>query len=109
MTFYIKQNDTAPALRAQLKDGDGDGVTLTGATIRFHMKRIGGNTVVVDAAADAVVSAVTTGLVQYDWSAADTASVGTYHGEFEVTFSDGSIETFPNNGFITIEVTDDIT
>ena len=109
MTFYIKQNDTAPALRAQLKDGDGDGVTLTDATVRFHMRPIGAASTVVDASADVVVSAVATGLVQYDWDAADTATVGIYQGEFEVTYSDGTIETFPNNGYITVEVTDDIT
>jgi hypothetical protein len=47
--------------------------------------------------------------VQYDWSAADTATIGTYNAEFEVTYGDSSIETFPNNGFISVVVTDDLT
>ena len=36
------------------------------------------------------------------------ASVGTYEGEFEVTFADSTIETFPNSGFFSITVTDDL-
>lgn len=48
------------------------------------------------------------GKVRYNWSASDTASVGTYEGEFEVTFADSTIETFPNSGFFSIIVTDDL-
>ena len=48
------------------------------------------------------------GKVRYNWSASDTASLGTYEGESEVTFADSPIETFPNNGFFSITVTDDL-
>ena len=107
MAFYIKQNDTSPNLRAILKDGDEVAINLTDATIRFHMRTIGGTTAVVDDAAS-IVSAEN-GIVQYIWDAADTATVGSYQAEFEVTFADSSIETFPNNGYIRVEITDDIT
>lgn len=106
-TFYIKQNDTTPAIRATLENGSGDAVDLASTTVRFHMRALGGTTVKVDAAAT-VINA-NTGIVQYDWDAADTDTVGTFQGEFEVTYSDGSIETFPNNGYIPIVITDDIT
>ena len=56
----------------------------------------------------ATIIGALTGQVRYAWSASDTALIGTYNGEFEVTYSDNSVETFPNNGFISIEVTDDL-
>lgn len=108
MTFHIKQHDTKPSIKATLKDGDGTVINLTDATVRFHMRKIGATSTTVDAAAT-VVSPATGGVVQYDWSAADTATIGTYHAEFEVTYGDNSIETFPNNGFISVVVTDDLT
>ena len=107
MSFYIKQNDTVPSLRAALKNGSGDAVDLTGATCQFHMRPIGSTTITVDASAQIVTEA--TGIVQYNWIAADTDTVGSYQAEFEVTYSDGTIETFPNNGYIRVEITDDIT
>ena len=107
MTFYVKQNDTAPSIRATLKDGDDDAIDLTGAEVRFHMRSIGGTSAKVDSAATVVTAA--SGIVQYDWVAADTDTVGTYQAEFEVTYSDTRIETFPNNGYIVVEITDDIT
>jgi hypothetical protein len=107
MAFYIKQNDTSPNLRAVLKDGDEDPINLTDATINFHMRTVGGETAVVDAAASIVTAEA--GIVQYIWDAADTATVGSYQAEFEVTFSGGKVETFPNNGYIRVEITDDIT
>ena len=107
MAFYIKQNDTSPNLRAILKDGDEVAINLTDATINFHMRTVGGETAVVDAAAS-IVSAEN-GILQYLWDAADTATVGSYQAEFEVTFAGGKIETFPHNGYIRVEITDDIT
>jgi hypothetical protein len=40
--------------------------------------------------------------------AADTDTIGSYEAEFQITFTDGKIETFPNSDFIRITVTDDI-
>ena len=107
MSFYIKQNDTVPSLRAALENGSGTAVDLTGATCQFHMRGIGATSVTVDATAQIVNEA--TGIVQYNWVADDTDTVGSYQAEFEVTYSDGTIETFPNNGYIRVEITDDIT
>jgi len=97
--FYIKQGDTRPAIKAQLYN-DSSEVDLTGATVRFIM---GG---VVDAAA--TVTSALTGAVQYQWETADTVDAGSFEGEFEVTFSDGRIETYPNNGYLDILITEQI-
>lgn len=107
MSFYVKQNDTKPAIRATLKDGDGTVINLTDATVRFHMRAIGSSTNTVDAAAT-VVSPATGGVVQYSWAADDTDTIGTYQAEFEVTYGDLSVETFPNTGYIVVEIVDDI-
>ena len=106
MTFYIKQNDTSPALLATLQDADGIAVDITGAAIRFHMRQIGSAAVEVDAAA--VIVTPLQGIVRYDWLAADTAEIGSYQAEFEVTYADASIETFPNDGYIRVKIIDDV-
>jgi len=107
MTFYIKQNDTSPTMLATLKDGDGTLIELSGSTVRFHMRPLGSDSTTVDAAAS--VYDYDAGQVSYAWSASDTATAGLYEAEFEVTNTEGTIETFPNNGYINVEVTDDIT
>jgi hypothetical protein len=87
-TFFMKQGDTAPSLQATCKRGDGP-VDLTDATaIRFHASNG------VDGAAFIVTAA--SGLVQYDWQSDDTGTAGVFELEIEVTWSDGSVETFPN-------------
>lgn len=106
MTFYVKQNDTSPAMLATLQDADGNAIDITGASVRFHMRAIGSNQTTVDG--DATIVTASSGLVRYDWIAADTDTVGSYQAEFEVTYADSSIETFPNDGYIRVEITDDI-
>lgn len=100
MAFTIKQNDTAPSLKATLKDGSGTVIDLTNATVRFHMKAVGATTTTTDRACSVIDA--TNGVVQYNWQPADTDTVGTYTAEFEVTYSDGTIETFPNDSYLTV-------
>lgn len=107
MAFFIKQNDTQPAFQAVLEDGAGDPINLDGASVRFHMRAIGAASVKVDAAASVILAV--SGIVRYNWSADDTDTVGSYQAEFEVTYADASIETFPNNGYVRVEIIDDIT
>jgi hypothetical protein len=38
----------------------------------------------------------------------DTAEVGSYLAEFEVTYTDSTVETFPNDKYIRVEIIDDI-
>ena len=63
MAFFIKQNDTSPALKATLKDGLDAVVDLTGASVRFHMRPTGDTTAKVDAAA--VIENADNGIVYY--------------------------------------------
>lgn len=101
MSFFIKQNDTSPSILADLKSFNGDPINLTNASIQFHMKSVDG-TLKVDAAMTILNESL--GRVRYDWQVGDTDTVGSYYVEFEVTYADNSVETFPNNGNKTVSV-----
>ena len=103
--FKLKRNDTSPSISGTCQDADGVAVDITSATVRFHM--IDSNDVtVVDSGA--TIASGAAGTVRYDWLAADTDTAGGFRGEFEVTFSDATIETFPNTGYIPIRIYDDL-
>lgn len=102
--FRLKANDTAPPLELYCLH-DGENVDITGASARFHMRPVGGAQS-VDAAATIVTAAE--GLVRYSWQAADTDETGRFEAEFEITYSGGSVESFPNDGHITVIITDDV-
>ena len=106
-TFYIKQNDTASFLTRDLKDAFGAPVNVTGAAVKFSMRVKPAGTVKVDDE-DAVIVTAGTGRVRYEWTATNTNTADEYEGEFQVTYANGKIQTFPNDGHIPIVVTDDI-
>jgi len=99
-TFYIKKGDTAPPLRAFLRQRDGTPISLTTATVVFHMdngKVADGPVTILDA---------DLGKVEYPWQAASTNTAGTFNGEFEIT-DGGKDQTVPSNGYIIIKILDD--
>lgn len=100
--FTLKAGDTSPSITATLTDENDQPVTLTGSTVRFHMASSPGAEPTVDT--DAEVTSGETGEVRYTWTPADTAEHGLYYAEFEVTYSDNSVETFPNDGYITVYI-----
>jgi len=105
--FFIKQNDTTPALEAFLQDGRGRAVSLTGATVVFHMRLASDLSAKITDGTTSVVKA-TKGQVKFDFSASNTDTPGIYQGEFQVTFSNGDIETFPNDDYIKVIMVDDV-
>lgn len=105
--FYIKSNDTSPALAYELVPAS---VDLTGATVKFSMRQVGQNAALISRSAAIVLIATVTPTVKYVWQPGDVANRGDLlcEGEFEVTYADGSIETFPNSGYIPIHFQSDI-
>lgn len=103
--FIIKQNDTSPAIEAALQTPSKQAVNLTGASVLFHMMDEGGQILVANTAT--VVNSVG-GIVKYEWQTGDTNTEGLCRAEFQVTYEDESIETFPNNGYIKIKITPEI-
>lgn len=103
--FFIKKDDTAPALVAILKDATGGIVDLTAASVKFIMTHKTTGDVIEG---DADVLDDTGGKVSYQWATGDTEVVGGYKAEFEVAWGDGTFETFPNSSYINIKVTADL-
>lgn len=107
--FVIKAGDTSPAVEATLTDGNGDPHDITGADVQFHMTPLGDEGTAqptVDAAA--TVTDAGGGIVRYDWADGDTADPGIYSAEFEVTYNSGVTETFPNDGYFEIAITEGV-
>jgi len=87
-SITIVQNDTRPSILATLVNA----ADLTGASAVFTMVDSSGNKK-VDRAVCVVLPS--TSQVRYDWQSGDTDTAGVYYGEFEVTYSDGKVQTFP--------------
>lgn len=103
MTITIKRNDTRINLRAVLSNESGP-VNLTGCSVRFLMSKRG--FLKIDRQAE--IREAQNGQVWFVFEKGDTSEVGGFQAEFEVTFSDGRIETFPNNGYILINIQNDL-
>lgn len=103
LKFVIKRGDTSPALRFELRPGS---VSLTGASVRFQMRARGGPTV-IDRPAE-IQSLFEPAIVAHLWVPGEADTPGRFEAEFRVTYLDGTVETFPNLGFIEVFVTDDV-
>jgi len=106
-SFYIKQNDTAPSIEAALKDSNGRVKSMANASlVRFHMKDEDG-TITIDGGTGTIINA-TKGIVAYEWQTGDTSSTGIHSAEFEIEYTNGQIETFPNTGYIKVIIKDEL-
>lgn len=101
----IKRGDTKGIFVDTLKV-DGVAVDLTGATVRFLMRRTSKPAKSVNQAA--AITSPTTGDVQYQPVAQDIDTEGAYEQEWEVTFQSGKILTFPNGDFNTVNIRRDL-
>ena len=110
-TYTVRQHDTAPVVTDTLEDSTGAAVNLTGATVKFHMASWDLATVVI---ANGTVTNIgggaldASGGVQYQWQAADTLTRGAYKAEWQVTFSGGAVESWPNDGYAVVDIPADL-
>ena len=105
-SFNIKQNDTSPTLSVVIADSDGTAIDLTGASVQFKRRAVNSSTLKVNASAS--ITNASNGAVSYTFSSSNTDTSGLFQGEFQVTFSGGAIETFPNAEYISINILDDL-
>ena len=105
MAFTMKTGDTSPIVTATFKDADLNPVNITGSTVRIHVVSLSGTTLIDEAM---TVTSGPNGVAEYEWQAGDTDTAGTYKVEFEVTYSDNTVETFPNTGHEMLIIKDDL-
>lgn len=101
----IKRGDTRNCIKAILKDASGDPVNLAGCDVKFHMAPLRQPAIVSRAAH---IEDAEAGEVWVVWVPGETDSTGIYQAEFEVTYQDGRRETFPNKGYISLLIQDDL-
>ena len=99
----IKQNDLRPIIAFTLKE-NGTAKNLTGATSATLKMRSGATTV----SRAGVISDATNGIVQVTFTGSDTAVSGGYEAEIEVVWPTSQPQTFPNEGYFTINIVDDV-
>jgi hypothetical protein len=93
----LHRHDTAVQPRVRLLDESGIPVAgLAGATVRYTLKNVAtGQLKITRASATVPSQTLYPGEVFYQLVAGDVDTVGMFLEEWEVTYSDGTKETFP--------------
>lgn len=111
---WVKRSDTSPVLALTLQDAAGDAVNIADAVCRLNMREMRSHELLIDHETMQNMQAGTeeeptnVGEVQYAWATDDLDTHGGYYAEVEVTFAGGKVETFPNDGYITVAVVADL-
>lgn len=111
--FYLGQGDTQSPIHDTLQDAEGDPVNLDGATVEFRMSPLARDIVTVHALAsndqNGDGSDGSKGKVSYAWQTGDTDDAGFYLARWIVTYSDLGIQSYPNDGYLLVVITEDPT
>jgi hypothetical protein len=104
----IKRGDTAPPYLVRLtyvaEDGTVTPVNLTGAAVKVLGQGDTNGMPTINRAA----TGDDQGEVRMDWQTGDTAVAGRFRTEIQVTFPDGSVLTFPADGYLDVVVVPDL-
>src|SRR4051794_40749301 len=100
----VKQHDTWPPLRGAASDANGLVDLSTADSIKLILKSgatvVGGAVEVIDPPDEDGMN------WQYNWQTADVITAGTFSGELEVTWDEGTsppeVQSFPNTGTISV-------
>lgn len=101
--FVAKQGDSAQVWNDTLTYSDATSPNLAGASVKFIMRSLTATTAVVNAAAT-ITNNTSPATVKYLPTATDTATAGEYMGQWKVTFADTTVEYFPTEGFLWVEI-----
>ncbi len=104
-TWNFKRGDNNCIARTQLVDENNAPVAISGAVVRFHMG-VRGQAASVDSVATIITAA--TGIVQYSLTSGNLSVAGTFDAEWQVTFANGDIQTFPSDRNDVIKITEQV-
>lgn len=105
-SFFLKQNDTLPAIQYTFLDEDGDAINLTGATVKIYMQNATDGTTKIDGGSCTVTDAAN-GVVTYSWADADVDESGLFWAEFVADFS-GEERSSPDPGWLAVVISSSI-
>lgn len=97
----IKRGDTRHAIRAVLKNTQGTPVNLSGCSVSFYMAPLGRPPTI---SRQVDVHDAEAGEVWVVFAPGETDISGVYRAEFRVAYGDGRKETFPNDGYLSIQI-----
>ena len=83
-------------------------VNLTTATGAFFNMRAAGGGATKISRGSAAITTPASGVVTYSWGTADVNTAGEFEAEMAIVWSDGKEETFPNDSYWDVTITDDI-
>ena len=101
----LKRGDTRHAIKAILKNAQGNPVDLTDCSVSFHMAPPGRPPTI---SRQVDIHDAEGGEVWVVFAPGETDVSGVYRAEFRVTYGDGRKETFPNDGYINIQILSDL-
>lgn len=102
LNFVWKAGETKPPFKATLFDPNGNPVDLTGCSAVFKI-RTQDLATLVQSGTMTIDADPTTGKVSYTLSSSINEA-GIYAGLIVVTFADTSVQSFPQNGSLNIEI-----
>ena len=97
MTFVTKQGDTLNELRATLDPAQGAVADID--NVRFRMSDTLHNNLI-----DRLVDGGVLPEVVVIFTEAEVAEEGNFLGEFVATYTNGRVETFPNDNYVKIQI-----
>lgn len=107
--WTMKQHDTLPSIQATFSTLAGPTDLTAAVSIKFVMslRTPMGSTPKINAIAT-IVAPATSGVVQYDWIAADVDTIGEYSAEWQVIWPGNKKQTFPTETYHTISIIGDL-
>lgn len=100
----MKQTDIGYLLTYIIEDDDFNPVDLTGASATFIMGKK--NKLLINS--PAIITDPVNGVVEYEFTSQNALVSGNFLGEFRVTFQDGDEIIYPRNGYITVNIQQNI-